>query len=84
MGAGGLRRREEAEAQLKKAFADSTGLRDRDLAGLHYFAGEAWRSLGEWKKARAAFEEALRLSPDGPAATGTQKALTKMRVEAQD
>jgi tetratricopeptide (TPR) repeat protein len=77
-------RREEAEAQLKKAFAGSTGLKDRDLAGLHYFAGEAWRSMGEWKKARAAFDEALRLSPDGPAATGTQKALAKMRVEAQD
>jgi Tfp pilus assembly protein PilF len=76
-------RREEAEAQIEKAFAGSGGLKPRDLAGVHYFAGEAWRSLGEWKKARAAFEEALRLSPDGPAASGTQKALAKMREEAQ-
>jgi Tfp pilus assembly protein PilF len=76
-------RRDEAEAQIEKAFAGSTGLKDRDLAGVHYFAGEAWRSLGEWKKARAAFDEALRLSPDGPAATGTQKALAKLREEAQ-
>jgi tetratricopeptide (TPR) repeat protein len=77
-------RRDEAEAQLKKAFAGSTGLRDRDLAGLHYFAGEAWRSLREWKKARAAFDEAMRLSPDGPGSTGSKKALAKMREEAQD
>jgi tetratricopeptide (TPR) repeat protein len=76
-------RRDEAEAQIEKAFAGSVGLKPRDLAGVHYFAGEAWRSLGEWKKARAAFEEALRLSPDGPAASGTQKALAKMREEAQ-
>lgn len=76
-------RREQAEAQLEKAFVGSSVLKDRDLAGLHYFAGEAWRSLREWRKARAAFDEALRLSPDGPAATGTKKALAKMREEAQ-
>jgi tetratricopeptide (TPR) repeat protein len=76
-------RREEAEAQLNKAFAGSGGLRERDLAGVHYYAGEAWRSLGEWKKARVAFEEAMRLSPDGPATTGSKKALAMMREEAQ-
>jgi hypothetical protein len=76
-------RREQAEAQIEKAFASSNGLKDRDLAGLHYFAGEAWRSLREWRKARTAFDEALRLSPDGPAATGTKKALAKMREESQ-
>jgi hypothetical protein len=76
-------RREDAEAQLKKAFAGSKGLKDRDLAGLHYFTGEAWRSLGEWKKAQAAFNEALRLSPDGSAATSAKKALAKLREEAQ-
>ena len=74
-------RRDKAEAQLRKAFADSAGLKPRDLAGVHYFAGEAWRSLGEWKKARAAFEEALRLSPDGSAATSATKAMTKLREE---
>lgn len=75
-------RRQEAESKLAEAFADTTGLKDRDLAGLQYFAGETWRAMGEWKKARAAFDEALRLSPDGPAATGTKKALAKLRVEA--
>jgi tetratricopeptide (TPR) repeat protein len=75
-------RRNDTEAQLQKAFAGSGGLRARDLAGLQYFAGEAWRSLGEWKRARAAFEEALRLSPDGSAATSAQKAMAKMRGEA--
>jgi hypothetical protein len=39
--------------------------------------------LGEWKKARAAFDETLRLSPDGSAATSAQKAMAKMREEAQ-
>jgi lipoprotein NlpI len=58
-------------------------LKQRDLAEVHYFAGEAWRSLGEWKKARAAFDETLRLSPDGSAATSAQKAMAKMREEAQ-
>ncbi|MGO9776150.1 MAG: hypothetical protein ACLQGT_06285 [Terracidiphilus sp.] len=76
-------RREEAETQLNKAFAGSSGLKERDLAGLQYFAGEAWRSLSEWKKARTAFDEALRLSPDGSAATSVQKALAKMREEAR-
>jgi hypothetical protein len=76
-------RRGEAEIEIEKAFAGSNVLRDRDLAGLHYFAGETWRSLKEWKKARAAFDEALRLSPDGPAATGTKKALAKLWMEAQ-
>jgi len=74
---------DESKAQLAKAFDDSSGLKDCDLAGLQYFAGEAWRSMADWKKARAAFEEALRLSPDGPAATGAKKALAKMRAEAQ-
>jgi hypothetical protein len=76
-------RRQEAEAKLQEAFAGSNGLKPRDLAGVHYFAGEAWRSLGEWKKARAAFDETLRLCPDGAGATSAQKALAKMRVEAQ-
>ena len=76
-------RREQASAQIEKAFVGSSVLKDRDLAGLHYFAGETWRSLREWRKARTEFDEALRLSPDGPAATGTKKALAKMREEAQ-
>jgi hypothetical protein len=77
-------RRQEAEARLQEAFAGSAALKDRDLAGVQYFAGEAWRALGEWKKAWAAFDEALRLSPDGSAATSTRKALAKMRTEAAE
>jgi hypothetical protein len=75
--------RPEAEAKLQEAFAGSAALKKRDLAGLQYFAGEAWRSLSEWKRARAAFDEALKLSSDGSAATSTKKALAKMREEAQ-
>jgi hypothetical protein len=76
-------RRQEAEAKIQEALAGSNGLKARDLAGVHYFAGEAWRSLGEWKKARAAFDETLRLSPDGSGAIEAKKALAKMREEAQ-
>jgi hypothetical protein len=76
-------RRQEAEAKLQEAFAGSNELKPRDLAGVHYFAGEAWRSLGEWKKARAAFDETIRLNPDGSGATEAKKALAKMREEAQ-
>jgi hypothetical protein len=74
-------RRAEAEAKIQEAFAGSASLKERDLAGLHYFVGEAWRSMGEWKKARAAFDEALRLSPDGSAATSAKRALAKLREE---
>jgi len=74
-------RRPEAETRLQEAFASSMRLKDRDLAGVHYFAGEAWRSLGEWKKARAAFDEALRLSPEGNTAMNAKKALAKLREE---
>jgi tetratricopeptide (TPR) repeat protein len=77
-------RRAEAEAKIQEAFADSTALKSPELAGLHYFAGEAWRAMGEWRKARAAFQEAIGLSPEGPAATGSQKALARMREEARD
>jgi tetratricopeptide (TPR) repeat protein len=76
-------RRPEAEAKLREALDESVGLKERDQAGVQYFTGEAWRSLREWKKARSAFDEALRLSPDGSAATSTQKALAKMREEMQ-
>jgi len=76
-------RRQEAEAKLQEAFADSSRLKPRDLAQLHYFAGETWRSLSEWRKARTEFDEAMRLSPEGPPATDSRKAMTKMREEAE-
>lgn len=76
-------RRTEAETKLQEAFAGSASLKDPDLAGVHYFAGETWRAMGEWRKAREAFQEALRLSPNGSVATSVQKALAKMREEAR-
>jgi tetratricopeptide (TPR) repeat protein len=75
-------RRAEAEAKIQEAFAGAASLKDRDVAGVHYFAGEAWRAMGEWRKARAAFQEAIRLSPEGSVATSVQKALARMREEA--
>jgi hypothetical protein len=76
-------RRTEAETKLQEAFAGSASLKDPDLAGVHYFAGEAWRAMGEWRKAREAFQEALRLSPKGVVAASVQKALARMREEAR-
>jgi tetratricopeptide (TPR) repeat protein len=76
-------RRQEAELRIKEAHEGAASLNDPDVAGVQYFAGEAWRAMGEWGKARAAFQEALRLSPDGSVATSVQKALAKMRLEAQ-
>ena len=76
-------RRTEAETKLQEAFAGAASLKDPDLAGVHYFAGETWRAMGEGRKAREAFQEALRLSPKGSVATSVQKALAKMREEAR-
>jgi len=76
-------RRKEAEAKLEEAFATAAPLSDTDRAGVQYFAGETWRTLGEWRKARAALDEVLVLSPTGSAATGAQNALVKLRQEAQ-
>jgi len=73
-------RRSEAEAKLQEAFAGTTGFRDGDLAGVQYFAGETWRVLGETTKARAAFNEAMRLSPTGAAWTSAKKGLAKLAV----
>ncbi|MGA2218386.1 MAG: tetratricopeptide repeat protein [Terracidiphilus sp.] len=76
-------RRKEAETKLDEAFAAVASLPDTDRAGVKYFAGETWRTLGEWRKARTALDESLLLSPTGSAATGAQKALVRLRQEAQ-
>lgn len=71
-------RREEAQAKLQEALDGATGFRSGDMAGLQYFAGETWRVLGETEKARAAFKEAMRLSPVGAAALSAKKGLAKL------
>jgi tetratricopeptide (TPR) repeat protein len=76
-------RRNEAEAKLDEAITGAASLPDTDRAGVQYFAGETWRTLGEWRKARTALDESLLLSPTGSAATGAQKALVRLRQEAQ-
>ena len=40
-------------------------LKPDDLAGVDYFVGEAWRTLGETTKARDAYQQAVALSPSG-------------------
>jgi tetratricopeptide (TPR) repeat protein len=76
-------RRKEAETKLEEAFDAVRSLPETDRAGVQYFAGETWRTLGEWRKARAALDEALVLSPTGSAATSAQKALVELRREAR-
>jgi hypothetical protein len=67
-----------AEARIQEAFAVANGLNGSDLAGIHYYAGEAWRALGLAAKARAEFQEALTLAPEGVTALSARKALAKM------
>jgi len=75
---GACNRRPEAEAKIQEALAKAQGLPDADVAGVHYFVGEAWRALGETTKAREAFQEAVTLRPDGVTALSVEKALAKM------
>jgi tetratricopeptide (TPR) repeat protein len=71
-------RRDEAEAQLKDAFAGSFSLTKSDQAGIKYFAGQAWRMMGEKEKSRTAFNEAIALAPDGSTAMSARKGLAKL------
>jgi len=71
-------RRQEAEAKLQEAFAGARDFRSGDLAGVQYFAGEAWRTMGETAKARAAFKDAMRLSPTGVSFMSAKKGLAKL------
>jgi len=73
-------RRSEAEARINEALAGSTGFKNRDLGGVQYYVGEAWRVLGESRKAKEAFDQALSLSPQGAVATSTNRALAKLRT----
>jgi tetratricopeptide (TPR) repeat protein len=75
---GACKRRQEAELKIQEALAKGAGLGNADLAGVHYFVGEAWRALGDMANARAAFQEAVRLAPDGVTALSVRKALAKM------
>jgi len=65
-----LRREErfgEAAALYSRAI-DIVGLADSEAIrwGLYYARAMAWERAGEWGKAEADFEQALRLSPDQP------------------
>ena len=71
-------RRPDAEEQIQKAMAMGATLKPDDLAGVDYFVGEAWRTLGETTKARDAYQQAVALSPSGGTALSVQKALAKM------
>ena len=71
-------RRDEAEARLQDAFAESVAFGNRDLAVLQSLAGETWRALGDLSKARIAFQEAIAICPDGDVAAGARKGLAEL------
>jgi len=72
-------RRTEAEAKITEATLGSAGFKNYDLGGVKYYIGEAWRVLGEKAKARAAFDEAVALCPEGSVATSVGRAMAKLR-----
>jgi tetratricopeptide (TPR) repeat protein len=74
-------RHDEASAKIQQALAEGAGLKDADLAGVHYFVGEAWRVLGNSAEARSAYDKALQLAPSGVAALSAQKGLAKLNSE---
>ncbi len=70
--------RPNAEARIQEALAKAAGFRPDDLAGVEYFVGEAWRTLGENRKARETFQQALALNPAAVTVLSIRKALAKM------
>jgi tetratricopeptide (TPR) repeat protein len=82
----GIGRRVEAEQKINEALTGGRTLKPWDEAGMHYFVGEAWRVMRETSKARAEFEKALRIAPDGNTAINAKKGLAKLgdgwRVQA--
>jgi tetratricopeptide (TPR) repeat protein len=74
----GCGRRQESEAKIQEAIQKGAGLGNADMAGVQYFVGEAWRAMGQTANARAAFDEAVRLRPDGVTAISARKALAAM------
>ena len=71
-------RRDEGEMKIQEATTLAQGLNDFEMAGVQYFSGQAWRTLGETTKARAAYDEALKLSPQGVVALSVKKAQAKL------
>ncbi|MFY9744652.1 MAG: hypothetical protein WA891_02775 [Acidobacteriaceae bacterium] len=76
LGAAG--RRNEAQAKIDEALTMANDLRPEDAAGVQYFVGEAWRALGDKVKAKAAYDQALTLGPEGVTALSVRKAMAKM------
>ena len=71
-------RRADAERKIQEAIDRGKGLKDYEVAGVDCFTGEAWRMLGERAKSRAAFDEALKLCPQGVIAREAKKGLAKL------
>jgi tetratricopeptide (TPR) repeat protein len=71
-------RRQDAQSRIDQALQLALKLRPDDVAGVQYFVGEAWRVMGENAKARAAYDEAMRLQPTGVISLSVQKALAKI------
>jgi hypothetical protein len=70
--------REEAELNVKQAFAESHEIGNCGFAGLQLPVGHTWLALGETVKAKAAFRGATELFPNSDIAIRAQRALDKL------
>jgi tetratricopeptide (TPR) repeat protein len=70
--------RDDAIIQMREAAVESAKFLNYDQAWLQYYAGEAWRALGDTDKARTAFEAAIAVHPHGQVEQRTQKGLLEL------
>jgi tetratricopeptide (TPR) repeat protein len=71
-------RSQQANEKIQQAMTEGADLQPADRAGVLYFVGEAWRMLGHVTEARNAFNEVMRISPEGVTALSARKGLAKL------
>ena len=74
-------RREESETRLQEALSGSKGFEAREVAALKTVAGVTWQTLGDLKRARAAFQEAAKLYPHGDVGLRARRKLAELGAE---
>jgi tetratricopeptide (TPR) repeat protein len=77
-------RREEAETRLQEAFAESDSFNKEDLAGLLNSKGSALQALGDRKRSREAFQQALSVFPHGSIAVFARRELLKLPEDVHE
>lgn len=71
-------RKDEAQAALQNALAESSSMDIDDLAELHNISGLTWQAMDEDQKAVAAFKQALTVFPFGAPASFARAALVRL------